>query len=116
MPLVEGTKEVIVNLGKVKAKGIREVIEKSSISSKIIADKAREITPVRTGELKRSIHAYNPVFKFGDVVTEIKAEKYYAIFVELGTSKMRARPYLSQGAKNSVDKIKEVFTKLNLEY
>jgi len=45
--------------------------------------------PVRTGYLRSSIYA-----KIKDWVAEIGAEATYALFVELGTRRMRAQPYL----------------------
>ena len=45
--------------------------------------------PVRTGYLRSTIYA-----TIKDWVAEIGAEATYALFVELGTRHMRARPYL----------------------
>jgi len=45
--------------------------------------------PVRTGHLRSSIYA-----KIKDWIAEIGAEATYALFVELGTRRMRAQPYL----------------------
>lgn len=54
-----------------------------------VAVEAKKIVPVRTGKLKRSIHArvYNDVAIIGSRV-------FYAPYVEAGTPKMSARPYL----------------------
>lgn len=45
--------------------------------------------PVRTGHLRSTIYA-----TIKDWVAEIGAEATYALFVELGTRHMQARPYL----------------------
>jgi hypothetical protein len=45
--------------------------------------------PVRTGQLRSSIYAL-----VSDWVVNLGAEATYALFVELGTRYMRARPYL----------------------
>ena len=50
---------------------------------------AKQLVPVRTGHLRSSIYA-----NISEWVTEIGAEATYALFVELGTRRMRARPYL----------------------
>lgn len=60
-------------------------------------------TPVKTGNLKASIKA-GPVTGGGaHLKVEIKTEVDYASYVELGTSKMSARPFMRPGfnaAKN----------------
>ena len=45
--------------------------------------------PVRTGHLRSSIYA-----TIKDWVAQIGAEATYALFVELGTRRMQAQPYL----------------------
>lgn len=58
-------------------------------------DKATEIVPVDTGRLKRSIYFDVDVWasELGVTVLVI-AETHYAHYVELGTVKMKAQPYL----------------------
>ena len=50
---------------------------------------ARQLVPVRTGHLQRSIYA-----TIKEWVVNIGAEAAYALFVELGTRYMKAQPYL----------------------
>jgi HK97 gp10 family phage protein len=50
---------------------------------------ARQLVPVRTGHLRQSIYA-----EVREWVVQIGAEATYALFVELGTRHMQARPYL----------------------
>ena len=50
---------------------------------------ARRKVPVRTGYLRSTIYA-----KVKEWVAEVGAEAAYAMYVELGTRYMRARPYL----------------------
>jgi len=56
----------------------------------IIAQEAKRIVPVKTGKLQNSIF----VRRSGVNKYEIVAATTYAGFVEYGTSKMVARPYL----------------------
>ena len=56
-----------------------------------IAEKARQYCPVFTGFLRSSIFAQ----KEGNQVS-VGAEARYAAFVNFGTSKMPARPFLSR--------------------
>ena len=50
---------------------------------------AMQNVPVVTGHLRSTIYA-----KIKEWVAEVGAEATYALFVELGTKHMRARPYL----------------------
>lgn len=50
---------------------------------------AKQLVPVRTGYLKSKIYA-----RIKEWVAEIGADATYALFVELGTKRMRAQPYL----------------------
>ena len=65
---------------------------------------AKELCPVDTGRLRNSIsHAVE-----GDAVY-IGTNVEYAPYVELGTSKMRARPFLGPAAENHGQEYKELF-------
>lgn len=55
----------------------------------IVKDEAKTLCPVDTGELRESITAKAEGLR-GDVGTN----KEYAAYVELGTYKMKAQPYL----------------------
>lgn len=50
---------------------------------------AKQLVPVRTGQLQSSIYA-----RVQEWVVEIGAEAAYALFVEFGTRHVQARPYL----------------------
>ena len=50
---------------------------------------AKQLVPVRTGYLRQSIYA-----EVREWVVRIGAEASYAMFVEFGTSRMMAQPYL----------------------
>lgn len=54
-----------------------------------IVKRAKRIVPVDSGDLQRSIHAES-----GPSGNFVVADEEYAAFVELGTSKMAAQPYL----------------------
>lgn len=68
---------------KAGGKGIR------AIGNKIVA-RARQLAPVRTGQLRASINAEAQ----GETRFVIGASAPYATYVEYGTSKMAAQPYL----------------------
>ncbi len=59
---------------------------------------AKQIVPVDTGALKKSIH--RTVLEDGHgTYIEIGSSLEYAIYVELGTRRMHARPYLRPALK-----------------
>ena len=64
---------------------------------------AKQIVPVRTGHLRSSIYA-----KIQDWVAEIGAEATYALFVELGTRYMRARPYLYPAIREHLPRLEQI--------
>jgi len=64
---------------------------------------ARQLVPVRTGRLRSSIYA-----KIREWVAEIGAEAAYALFVELGTRYMRARPYLYPAIQEHLPRLEQI--------
>ncbi len=56
---------------------------------------AKERAPVRTGTLRRSIHTVPT----GELSAEVGPSVEYGTYVELGTRKMAARPYLIPAAE-----------------
>ena len=70
----------------------------------LIADKARQIVPVRTGYLKSTI--YSKVK--GNWNIEVGAYAPYGGYVEYGTSRQRAQPYLRPAFYENRAKIVEL--------
>lgn len=66
---------------------------------------AKENCPVDTGRLRNSI---THEVEMGDKSAIIGTNVEYAAFVELGTSKMRARPYLRPAAENHSGEYKTI--------
>ena len=64
---------------------------------------ARQLVPVRTGHLRSTIYA-----KIREWVAEIGAEATYALFVELGTRYMRARPYLYPAIREHLPRLEQI--------
>lgn len=52
---------------------------------------AKDIVPVDTGALRASIH----VVVFDELSLQVRADAHYAAFVEYGTSRMAAQPYMT---------------------
>ena len=66
---------------------------------------AKENCPVDTGRLRNSI---THEVEMGDKSAIIGTNVEYAAFVELGTSKMRARPYLRPAAEGHSQEYKAI--------
>ena len=88
-----------------KIKGVDRMVRQLAIKSKqarIATDRQLELsslriernakvkTPVKTGALKNTIFSA----KAGNLTYKVTAPQHYAIYVEKGTRKMRAQPFL----------------------
>lgn len=63
--------------------------------------KAKERVPVKTGTLRRSIHS---VFSNGGLTGLVGPSVLYGKFVEFGTRRMGARPYMRPAAEQVLPK------------
>lgn len=70
---------------------------------------AKQIAPVRTATLKRSI-THAPQIPKREVV--VGTNVVYAPYVELGTKHMSARPYLRPALEANMGKIRKLFSAL----
>ena len=64
---------------------------------------AKQLVPVRTGHLRSSIYA-----KISESVVRIGAEATYALFVEFGTRRMQARPYLYPAIREYLPQLEQI--------
>jgi HK97 gp10 family phage protein len=68
-----------------------------------IAERARDMAPVDTGELRGSIHARPTGHKSAEVVAEAR----YAAYVEFGTYKMSAQPFFMPALGDAAEDLAE---------
>lgn len=66
--------------------------------------KAKGMVPVKTGTLRRSIHS---VFQNGGLTGIVGPSVNYGAFVEFGTRRMAARPYMRPAAEAVLPKFAE---------
>jgi len=87
---VEQLEDVINFLERVPPRVWEKVDEQLEVGAGIVAEQARQLAPFRTGYLRSTIgfERQAPLHWI------VYAEAHYAGFVEFGTSKMVARPYL----------------------
>jgi HK97 gp10 family phage protein len=64
---------------------------------------ARQRVPVKTGQLRNSIYS-----EISEWVAEVGAEASYAMFVELGTRYMRARPFLYPAVQEELPRLEAI--------
>lgn len=69
-----------------------EAVQRGAL--KVLAT-AKELSPVDTGRLRNSIH-YS---KTGEAEAEVKATANYSTFIEFGTSRQRAQPFMRPAAE-----------------
>lgn len=87
---VKGVDRLVRQLA-IKSKQARIATDRQlELSSKRIERMAKVKAPVDTGALKNSIFSA----KAGNLTHKVTAPQHYAIYVEKGTRKMRAQPYL----------------------
>lgn len=102
---IRGIREIIDKLNalpdKLRNKAVRSAVRKGA---NIIRDAARSKVPIKTGNLRKSIITSNSRTKNKDIVAskvrlaQRKSKKasspFYGYFIEFGTSKMVAKPFL----------------------
>lgn len=96
------------NTGEVKA-GMKRAIEAALEECGLVGESyAKRACPVDTGRLRNSItHTVNGGEKAAYIGTNVE----YARYVELGTRKMAAQPYLRPAAADHASRYRSIFRK-----
>lgn len=81
----------------------RQVHERLANWAADVKASARQRVPVKTGHLRSSIYS-----KISEWVAEVGAEATYAMFVELGTRYMRARPFIYPAVQECLPKLEAI--------
>lgn len=92
------------NTNAVLAKADELVKKKLELASLLVERSAKENCPVKTGTLRRSITR-----RVGKRKARVGSNVEYAPFVEMGTRKMPAQPYLRPALESNRDRIKRLF-------
>lgn len=93
------------NLGKFDKATKEQLAKAAEIIGGMAESYAKELCPVDTGNLRNSItHATEDEGRTVVIGTSVE----YAPYVELGTYKMKARPYLRPAIENHIDEYKDV--------
>ncbi len=78
----------------------RAMGEAGQEASRLIAQRAKSIAPKRTGLLRDSIRPS---------LLGVEARVPYAKFVEFGTRKMKAQPFLRPAISENIGKVRNIF-------
>lgn len=90
-----------------KLKRLLDMDKKLEIIALMVEAEAKKLCPVRTGRLRASIHAG----KERENVHYVGTNVHYAPYVEFGTRKMTAKPYLRPAVKKVVGYVKRLGVK-----
>lgn len=100
---VKGVEETIAKLSVMNTKARKAVEQQIAESALNIQMGAKKRCPVRTGALRNSI----TVDFYGKMSAQIGPHMPYAAYVEYGTKKMAAQPYLFPAFEEERPKLEE---------
>ena len=103
--MIEGQKEIEAKVKK-NNKTVKNNIEQALVNSALIVERDAKInTPVDTGRLQQSITHKDDGFGSNNPAVEIGTNVDYAAFVEFGTSRQSAKPFLFPAYNSNKQKI-----------
>ena len=107
---LDGLENLLTELGKLGKEGEkieREILKKAGEKVK---DAIIKEAPQRTGNLKKNIKVSNIKRQDGASFIEVYPSKdaFYAAFLEFGTAKMKADPFMSRGYEDSKEDVEEL--------
>ena len=94
---IQGLKELAKNVDKLSKSFARTTLRTAlRNAAKPVRQEARALVAVESGDLKGAIGVKVTVTKAGDGYADVgfDRDEFHGLFVELGTSQQRARPFL----------------------
>jgi len=107
----DGMDELLRKIEELGQKGSRIENTALKMAGEYLAKEMKQEAPVQTGELSYSIEVSNVKQKQGQKYVEVgpnKKTNWRAKFLEFGTSKMRANPFMSRAYEKNKDKVQEI--------
>lgn len=100
---VEGMENLLAEIEKLGQAGSRIENKALKEAGDVVKTSIQNETPTRTGKLKRSIEVSRVKTKGGIKQVEVGPgpDGYYSKFLEFGTVKMKANPFMSRGYEMS---------------
>ena len=96
----EEFKQAMQQLDSAMQKHVHELLAQWAENVKALA---QQLAPVRTGYLRSSIYT-----KIDGWVAEIGTEAAYALFVEFGTRRMQAQPFLYPSLQKGLPQLEQI--------
>jgi HK97 gp10 family phage protein len=99
--------------------GVNNVIEQDTdLMMQVIVDVAKELVPVDTGALKESIRFEGsfPSYRVVADAQNMYSDAFYGQFVEFGTSKMKAQPFIWPAINTTLREFKSILAQHVKEY
>ncbi len=100
---VAGLAELERKLTALGTRGARNAARRAlRQGANVILQATRQATPVRSGNLRRALYTHDRGV-MGDSVmfsVDLRSSGFYGRFLEFGTSKMAARPFMRPAAEN----------------
>ncbi|KHO62675.1 phage protein, HK97 gp10 family [Thermoanaerobacter sp. YS13] len=107
----EGMDELIKAVETLGQKGSRIENEALKEAGEYLAEEMKKEAPVRSGELRDSIKCSNVKTKQGQKYVEVGPDEttnWRAKFIEFGTVKMRANPFMSRAYEKNKEQVREI--------
>jgi len=100
---LEGMDNLLTAVEKMGRQGKRIENQALKEAGEVVKEAIQREAPVRTGTLKKSIAVSRVKTKEGNKYVEIGPDKdgWYGKFVEFGTVKIRANPFMARGYETS---------------
>ena len=101
--LLKALKKLPINIQK------NVMVGSTRAGAKVVSDEAKRLVPIKSGRLKKSIGITKRKSRVGEVRFSVSPRKggknnaFYGRFIEFGTSKMQAKPFLRPALEKSVD-------------
>jgi HK97 gp10 family phage protein len=100
-------------LGTVGARQVTRIGQAVTVAGIETQNLARTVAPVDTGALRASISVDTPTFDGASVSIEVGPEVNYGAFVEFGTSRASAQPYMIPAADQVTPRLEKALADLD---
>lgn len=103
---LEGMQELLSRLGRIGAEA--EQVKKDALQAgaEVVQQAASEKAPKRTGALAENI-VISDITEDGTVDIGPDRDRFYGFFLEFGTSKMAARPFLQPAFEENKEQVQQ---------
>lgn len=107
---IEGLDAILSKLNNIDESSVKELVTGIARASDLVTSDAKANAPVRTGHLRDSIQSMGTTVSSDEVTGGVETDCDYAEFVELGTSKMAAEPFMYPAAATNKQKVQDIIS------